>query len=304
MILITGAGGLLGANLVADYCASGLRVSAVARTALPRVRGCDAQSCDLSNAFEARALVERLRPSAIVHCAAMTNVDLCESERALAWQVNAEMPATLAALAAEYGARFVYISTDSVFDGKQRNYREDDPTGPMNAYAASKLDGEKAVVGIFPEAAVVRTNVYGWNMQAKSSLAEWVLGQLERGSTITGFEDVIFCPMLVNDLGDVILKVLDQQLSGTYHVTGSEAVSKFEFARRVASVFGYPSWGILASSIDQSALRAPRPKNTSLNTERIGRALTQRMPTVDEGLKRFKNLRESGYLAALKKSGE
>ena len=304
MILITGAIGLLGANLVADYSARGLPVLAVARKAIPEAHGGRWQSCDLTVDSDVRALMDRWRPTSIIHCAAMTNVDQCECERELAWATNAEMPGKLAALASEYGARFVYISTDSVFDGRRGNYSESDAVGPLNVYAASKLGGEQAVLSALPGAAIVRTNIYGWNMQQKSSLAEWVLGQLESGAAISGFEDVIFCPLLVNDLGDAIAQMLEKELSGIYHVTGSEAINKFEFARRIAVLFGYKTSGIRATSIEQSVLKAPRSKNTSLDTGKIGGALGRRMPDVNEGLARFRQLRESGYVAALKAGGE
>jgi dTDP-4-dehydrorhamnose reductase len=212
--------------------------------------------------------------------------------------VNVEMSGRLAALAAQTGAQFVYISSDSVFDGVRGSYAEEDQVKPVNAYARSKLDGETAV-----RALVVRTNIYGWNMQPKTGLAEWILSQLESGSEVPGFQDVIFCPILVNDLGDAILEMLERKLSGLYHVAGSEPCSKYEFALHLAGTFGLDKALVRPSSIEQSTLQAPRPKNTSLRTARIHRALGRAMPSLDAGLLRFKALRDSGFVARLRQSG-
>ena len=140
-------------------------------------------------------------------------------------------------------------------------------------------------------------------MQPKTSLAEWILSRLEGGAEVPGFQDVAFCPILVNDLGDVILEMLERRLTGLFHVAGSEACSKYDFALHLAGTFGLDRALVQPTSIEHSHLRAPRPKNTSLCTDRIGRALGRPMPSLDAGLKRFKASRDSGFVAQLKQAG-
>jgi dTDP-4-dehydrorhamnose reductase len=139
-----------------------------------------------------------MRPAWIVHCAAATNVDWCESHPVECMRVNAEAAGALARAARSIGARLVYISTDSVFDGVSGGYRETDPVSPVNHYARSKASGESAVLDEIPDALVLRTNIYGWNLQSKHSLAEWALARLEGGEVVPGFRDVSFSPLLVN----------------------------------------------------------------------------------------------------------
>lgn len=303
MILITGAGGLLGANLVVDWAHRGLEVVAVDRAWLPRFECAEVAPCDLTVPEETASLFARWRPDCVVHCAALTDVDRCEVDPKQAWRVNVEMSGRLAALAAQAGSQFVYISTDSVFDGGRGGYAEENEVAPLNAYARSKFEGEIAVRGALPSALLVRTNIYGWNMQPKASLAEWVLSRLEAGTEVPGFQDVVFCPILVNDLGDVILGMLERSLSGLYHVVGSEACSKYEFALHLACTFGLDRGLVRPTSVEHSALRAVRPKNTSLCTARIRRALGRPTPDVDAGLRGFRALRDSGFVARLKKAG-
>jgi dTDP-4-dehydrorhamnose reductase len=300
VILVTGAGGLLGANLVADLVRRSLNVTGTSARWLPRIDGAGLVFCDLTSAGAAAALVEDCCPTSIIHCAALTNVDACEADSESAWRVNVEMPKQLAVLAAERGAQFVHISTDSVFDGKRGSYAEEDAVGPVNTYAWSKLKGEIAVQEAFPEALILRTNIYGWNMQRKASLAEWILNRLGAGVEVPGFDDVIFCPILVNDLVDLILEMLDRKLTGLFHAVGSEACSKYEFALRVAKLFGADYSLVRRASVDTAALGAPRPKNVTLKVERLACALGRRIPTVDDGLNRFKNLRDDGFVSCLK----
>lgn len=303
MILVTGAGGLLGANLVLDFCSRGLDVVAVGRGCLPMSVGVQVVRCDLTATEHVTSFFREWRPHCVIHCAAVTDVDRCEADPQQASRINVGMSAHLATVAAHFGSKFVYISSDSVFDGSRGGYAEEDDVAPVNTYARSKLEGEIAVRNVLPTSLVVRTNIYGWNMQPKSSLAEWVLSRLEAGSEVPGFQDVVFCPLLVNDLGDLLLEILGRQLTGTFHVAGSEACSKYEFALRLADTFGMARHLVRPTSVEHSALRAPRPKNTSLCTARIGRALGRPMPKLDAGLKRFKALRDGGFVAHLKQAG-
>jgi len=206
-------------------------------------------------------------------------------------------------MATQFGSQFVYISSDSVFNGKRSDYVEDDEVLPINVYARSKREGEIAVRAAAPDALVVRTNIYGWNMQPKTNLAEWILGRLEKGTEVLGFQDVVFCPILVNDLGDIILEMLERRLNGIFHVAGSQACSKYEFALRLAAVFGLDAALVKPTTIDRSDLRTPRPKNTSLCTKRIHLALGKPMPSLETGLKRMKALQDSGFAAQLKQLG-
>ena len=299
-IAVTGARGLLGANLVADIAGRGVRMVAIGRAGFPDWPLVLSVACDLSDARRSAEVLEELRPSCIIHCAALTDLDWCESHPETTWEINVEMSRHLAVTAGRIGASFVYISTDSVFDGTKGGYTETDSLGPVNVYARSKLAGEIAVRDVLPDSLMVRTSIYGWNLQPKLSLAEWILSKLESASSFPGFQDVTFCPILVNDLGDSIIEMLQRELTGVYHVTAADACNKYDFAVEVASVFGLDATLVQRSVVESVAFKAERPKNTSLDTARISQALGHPMPSIVEGLRRFKALRDGGYVARLK----
>ena len=142
---------------------------------------------------------------------------------------------------------------------------------------------------------IVRVTIYGWNAQPKQSFADWVLDEIHAGKQARGFDDVYFCPLLANDLAEVLLTMLDRGLSGIYHVVSSERISKYDFAKRLATTFNLGTESVAPMSVFAANLRAPRPLDPSLNTAKVAAALGRPMPDVDSGLRRFRDLYLSGY---------
>jgi dTDP-4-dehydrorhamnose reductase len=300
MILVTGATGLLGAAILLRAHELGKPVVALSNRHLLHLPGVDAYRLDLTDFSATRKIITTLRPAVVIHCAAATNVDWCEDHAEQAHQLNVRVSSFLAELAREINAGFVYVSTDSVFDGEKGNYSEVDRPGPLNVYARTKFAAEQDVVRIHQNSLVVRVNIYGWNAQDKRSLAEWIVTQLSAGKELPGFTDIYFAPILVNHLAEILLTMLDRRMSGLYHVTGSEAISKYEFARRVAVAFGFKPERVVAVRAQEAKLRAPRPRNTSLNTEKVCNELGSAMPDIESGLRLFKALSEEKYVEQLK----
>ncbi|HEY6337930.1 MAG TPA: SDR family oxidoreductase [Candidatus Sulfotelmatobacter sp.] len=300
MILVTGASGLLGASLVALAQEQGYEVTGMYHRH-PVNLGAPLQAADLTQESELHRVFEEIRPAAVIHCAAATQVDWCQEHPEAAHALNVTAAARIAEIPARTGAQFLYISTDSVFDGVRGHYSETDEPAPVNVYAQTKWQGEQAVLRANPLATIARVNLYGWNAQSKQSLGEWILQELVSGNPVPGFTDAIFCPLLANDLAAVLLAMVHRNLTGLYHVAGGEPVSKYEFARRLALTFGFDPARIVPTRMADSKLKAPRPRNTSLNTEKICAALGISLPDVDSGLRRFAKLQTDGYVDRLKR---
>lgn len=300
MILVTGASGLLGASTAAAAGHRYGRAVGVSNRHPITIPNVTDVHVDLRQRGAGADVVCRHRPAWVIHCAAATNVDWCEAHAEESHRLNVEASRELAAAARGVGARFLYVSTDSVFDGKQGEYAEEDAPRPLNVYAATKLGGEVAVSEEAPNSLIVRTSIYGWNAQAKLSLAEWVLDRLKAGKEVPGFTDVVFSPLLAHDLATILLDMIERDLQGVFHVGARDACSKYEFAVRIAECFWLDAGLVRPSSIDVARLVANRPKNTSLNVARITRVLQRPMPSVREGLQRFRSLAENGCAASIK----
>lgn len=314
MLVVSGASGLLGASVLRSAHEAGWDkdVVGLCHRHLMRDPALRIARVDLTDSSATRGLFSELfadrrsdrgsdsRPHAILHCAAAADVDWCEANPKEAEAINVGASVLLAEIAASFNARFVYISTDSVFDGKRGGYVETDEPAPLNVYARSKLAAEREIQRRNSSSTIVRVNIYGWNAQDKESLAEWILRRLEDGKDVPGFTDVCFNPLLANDLAATVFAMLQRELTGLYHVVGSERITKFEFARRVAATFGFDPARITPCQVKDMNLKAERPSDVSLNTEKISHALGRSMPDVDSGLRRFRALRDRQYPQQLK----
>jgi dTDP-4-dehydrorhamnose reductase len=293
-ILITGASGLLGLNLALETTRRHTVFGTVNDHAL-KTDAFKVIRTDLLVPGAVEHLLEVTRPDWVIHCAALANLDACETNRLLAQQLNTELPRTLAGYVARSGARLVHVSTDSVFDGLRGDYSEDDIPTPVGEYSRTKLDGELAVAEADPTAIIARVNLFGWSLTGNRSLAEFFFNNLSLHKQVMGFTDVFFCPLLANDLADLFIRMLERKLSGLYHVVSSESLSKYDFGLRLAQRFDLDGSLITPTSVTQSGLKATRSPNLTLRSDKLAHALGEPLPRLSTGLDRFYTLYQQGY---------
>jgi len=294
-VAITGASGVLGMALALEARTRGHDVVALYRSTPIAIPGVSCRRVDLLDEAQTLASLQEIRPDHILHAAAEVRVDWCEEHPEEAVRANVDTSISLAEYAARADARLTYISTDSVFDGKKGNYTESDSPAPLNVYSTSKLRGEVEVLQRCPAAIVARTNFYGWTGHHKTGLVDWILQQLQAGRELPGFTDAIFSPLLVNDAASALLDLITFDVSGIFHVVGSESISKFEFARQVATTFGYDPSLVQPATVSGANMKAARPLNTSLHIAKLTSLLGRELPDVATGLRHFAELRAGGY---------
>lgn len=302
-LLVTGVSGLLGLNL-AYLSAGSYQVTGVLRgkraVSVPGRTPFEVVAADLTQAGQIERLMEQTCPDAIIHCAALTDVDRCQVMADEAEQINALLPGQLAQAALKNGVRLLHISTDAVFDGARGDYTEEDQPRPINTYARTKLAGERAVADANPDALVARVNFFGWSWQGSRSLSEYFFHHLSAGQAVPGYTDLQFCPLLVNDMVEILLRMLEQGLSGLYHVVSSEAQSKFSFGRMLAREFGLDEALIFPASYQESEMQAPRSPRLTLRSDKLAQALGETLPGQQAGLRRYASLYRQGYPQALR----
>jgi dTDP-4-dehydrorhamnose reductase len=294
-LLLTGASGLLGLNLALAVDGKKHQVFGVANTQPFQWVSFKSIQAELTEPGVLEHLFEEVKPEAVIHCAAIANVDECESKPELAEAINAELPGRIAALAAQYQSKMVHISTDAVFDGEKGNYAETDQPNPLSVYARTKLGGETAVAAANPDALIARVNFYGWSMTGKRSLAEFFVTNLAEGKPIKGFSDVAFCPMMVLDLVATLMEAIEKDLKGLYHVVGPQVMSKFEYGQAIAKKFGFDPNLITPISVKDADLKAQRSPNLTLSTKKIVSALGHDLPGFDDGLQKFYDQYRHGF---------
>ncbi|MFN3742128.1 MAG: SDR family oxidoreductase [Anaerolineales bacterium] len=293
-LLVTGVSGLFGLNL-ALQAQERFTVIGVARTPLQGV-AFESHSSDLEAEDAALRLVADFRPDAVINGAALAYPDQCEAEPERAYRLNALFPSELARQCARARIPLIHISTDSVFDGRKTTpYTEEDSPNPLNTYARTKREAEEAVLEAHPQALVVRTNFYGWSPSGKRSLAEFFFSNLSAGKAVNGFTDVIFCPILVTDLAQLLLEMLERGLSGLYHVLGTQPMSKYAFGVAIARTFGLDENLIRPCSIADAPLAARRATHLWLSTQKVTEALGHPLPEFPTGLQQFYTQFLEGY---------
>ena len=205
---------------------------------LPEATRLTHAACDITRPAEVTAALERERPDVVVLCAAMTAVDACEGDQPRAQALNAVAPGDVARAADRLGARLVHLSTDYVFDGRSRAaWREDDATGPLSVYGATKLEGERAVRGVLgDDALIVRAQwLYG---QGGPDFVDAILSAARQRSVLRVVEDQRGAPTQVDALADAIVRLVGCDARGTVHFAASGACNRAEWARAILSAAG------------------------------------------------------------------
>ena len=285
-LLITGVNGLLGINLAMEA----MREHEVIGVDRGKLKSAPFQvfKGDLLKTDEIHSILHATKPDWLINCAALASLEKCEEDPRQAKMLNTDLPAELAAACKKTDIRFVHISTDAVFEGtKEGFYTEEDQTSPPGMYSQTKLDGERAVQEINPQAIIARVNFYGWSLGGRRSLGEFFVNNLREGKAVNGFTDVIFCPMLVNVTARLLLEMLQKDLTGLYHVVGAQPMNKFQFGVEVARTFGLDESLILPQSVEASSLTAKRSHNLWLSTHKLSTDLGHEIPAFSTGLAEF-----------------
>jgi len=267
-ILVTGASGLLGLNLCLEKAKEHDIYGIMHQTQLANIPFTLLRQ-DLTNKNALSEIFDQAKPELVVNCAAMANVDQCEKHPIPAAKINSEVPGYLAKICAERAIPFIHISTDAVFDGKKGNYKETDIPNPLSIYAKTKLEGEKRVLDVNPAALIVRVNFFGFSIPGRRSLAEFFLSNLISGKKVYGFIDILFSPMYVNDLVETLFNMLENKLTGIYHVVSSDHLSKYDFGILVSEKFNLDGSIITPESYLKGNLIAKRSPNLFLDTSKL-----------------------------------
>lgn len=291
-VLITGSNGLLGQKLVKDF--------------IPhyKVVACDLhsesffsfphlfyESLDITDRRQLGFHICFYHPQVIINSAAYTDVDGCEIHKDKAWAVNVGGVKNLVNICKEEKIKLVQFSTDYIFSGENGPYSEDDPPDPVNFYGETKLESEKVIKESGIEFLIIRTNVlYGFGKSVKSNFLLWLLEKLSQNEKIKIVTDQFNNPTLADNLSSCILEMVRKDLSGVYHIAGSQYLSRYDFAIKVADKFNSDKNLILPTQTELLQQQAKRPYKGGLKIDRAKTMLETQLLSVDAGLDYIKEL--------------
>ncbi len=285
-LVVTGAQGFV-ARSVLSQAGAEWQVHALSRGAAPAGRdNSHWHNCDPLRPGELARLFQEVKPHVVIHTAAMADIDACQAQQEMARAVNVDYTRTLAGLCDETGARLVFCSTDTVFDGEHAPYSEDAKPGPVNLYAETKVAAEKLVSGLGARGVIARLAlVVGLPMLgAGNSFLAKMIASLKQGRTVAFPGHEVRTPADVITVGRALLELAAGSQQGIFHLAGLSRVTRLEMAHAIARRFGFPQDLVQDQGPATTPGRAPRPRDVSLDTGQTRAQLKTPLRTLEEGL--------------------
>ncbi|MBT1688743.1 SDR family oxidoreductase [Dawidia soli] len=288
-ILVTGANGLLGQKLTALLQQTvGITLVATARgkSVLPLTSG-RFVPLDVTDGHAVEHVLATEKPDVIIHTAAMTQVDQCETEREQCWAANVTAVEHIVNACNRHAIHLVHVSTDFVFDGSHGPLDETEPPHPVNYYGESKLAAEQYIQRHATAGwAILRTVlVYGiTNDMSRSNIVLWVKNSVEQGKTIQVVDDQWRTPTLAEDLAQGCYLAAAKRAQGIYHISGKDFLSPYQIALATADYFHLDKALIQATDSTRFTQPAKRPAKTGFTIEKARRELGYEPHSFPEGI--------------------
>lgn len=273
---MTGGSGLVGGSVCA-LAAGSWHVDATYHANKPSLSRVEWHQLDITDSSSVKALAEAVKPDVIIHTAAIADIDVCEGDPQAAWETNVAGTRNVKAGADAVSAHLVHLSTSTVFDGEKGDYRESDPTRAINVYARTKIASEAEALSKASNAVVRTTLVIGFPKTAGRSFLADAVAKLRGGKILALPKSEIRNPVDTWTLSSCLLELADSARAGIFHVAGLESLSRFEMGLKIADRVGVDR-SLVASLEKLPPGRAPRPRDASLNTEKVRSVLKTTLP--------------------------
>lgn len=284
--LVTGSAGLVGRQVVKDLSEYDHTVYSCYHNSMPE-HGTPIK-LDLFNNDDIINAIDRTKPDAVIHLAAMTGVDACEKDPDEAFQVNAYSSQLLAKEARNRNSFFLYVSTDYVFDGRKGMYQEGDTQNPLGVYGESKAEGEKRIRKTDFDLCIARTSTPFGVHPKKKTFPQFVIENLKQQKQVPALTDQFTSPTYVPNLSRMLIEIATKKITGIFHVAGATRISRYDTACLVAQKAGLDSSLIRPATIEQmKSWVAKRPKDSSLDIAKSSGILDEKPMEIDMAVEYF-----------------
>ena len=294
-ILITGGTGLLGRSLV-HKLKNNYEVTAtyVGDYDIGNSDHATFVKVDVRDYNGNNAIFERKKPHVVIHTASIGSPDFAEKNKDLTWQINVEGTKSILSLCEKYDCKFIYISSNGIYDGEHAPYSEDDNANPINYYGRIKLEGEKITQMSGTTSAIVRPILlYGWNHPfERPNIVTLALEKLSRREPVMAYEDVFINPLYVEDCSEGILQIIERGRYETFNFAGKDRTSICGLLKKAAEVFNLDASLVLPVKQGYFNELVPRPKDTSYVTSKMEKELSLKPSGLNEGLILMKRQRK------------
>lgn len=284
-VLVTGASGMLGKALIHEYASHAYNIVAVGGQSKLSMRGVSSFSCDLNSPEAVIEILKQENPDFVVHTAAITNHRYCEDHPEQARAVHAHSTAKIAEYCKKSGAHLIYVSSESVYGESRDLHVETDECHPVSVYAKTKLEGETLASESGANVAILRTTIVGFSPKRDRSLADWAINQLDQGKEITGFDDVIFSPISVQDFARVTVSFFKTRMQGVWNIGTSNPLSKYTFLKLLAKACHYDQEKVIKCSLESAGLVGRHCLQAALDIGKLSAEFPEHVITVERTIK-------------------
>lgn len=291
-ILITGVNGLLGSNFIQNAPNKYLIIGTYFQNPnTTKYKNVLYHQLDIRNKNNIENTIKEYKPDVVVHAASIGNVDICEKNKKDAYQTNVLGTKYLASSAKKIKAKFVFLSSNAVFDGDNAPYEEMSTPKPINFYGKTKFKAEKLIGTSLEEYTILRLNtMYGWHKKGeRENPMTWILSRLKNKEKTYVVNDVYNSHLYVKSACEALSRVIEKWDAGAiYHIGGEDCISRYDFFATIADIFGYKKSNILPVDSTFFGKIAPRPKNTCFKLLKMQSVLNLKTCRVIEGLRDMK----------------
>lgn len=283
-VLIFGASGLLGSSVFRSFSRRSEAYGTFFKSTITPTA--NMVEIDATDEIKVRQLIGSLKPSKIINCLGLTNVEECEKRPEASWKLNAEIPIFLSRLSSEISAEFVHISTDHFYS--ELNYPRSESTfvTAINQYGFTKLAAENTILQENPTALILRTNFFGYSSKVDKSILNFAMNAFRRDEQIDGFEDVIFSPVSISEIAQFLCSARSKDIYGLLNFATDNPISKYEFLKLVGQIMGFSGANVQKSSISSSDLTVRRPNYLALSPARLIKDLGYVIPSLQAMLEK------------------
>jgi dTDP-4-dehydrorhamnose reductase len=285
-LLITGSGGFVAGSAIFQAI-DNWHVYRIDRQDTPGgQKNINFYSMDLNDRQSLEDLFNQIQPDAVIHTAALADIDFCQSHHEEAEKINIKVTQNLANLCIKIKARLIFCSTDTVFDGLKGFYDEEDEPGPVNFYAETKIRAEKIIKEKISNAVIARLSlVMGLPIMGRgNSFLARTIEKLTNGEKVKFPENEIRTPIDVITTGRALVELAGNDYCGILHLSGNDRITRYEMAQRIVQRLGYSPDMITPTNSNAMPGRAPRPDDVSLNNAKARETINTPMQSLSDGL--------------------
>ena len=287
-ILVIGGSGLVGGRLIELLTADVNNISATYFSNKIVHKKCKTFQLDIMDSHKVDKVIKMIQPDIVINAAAKRNTRYCEQNPDEAYKVNVVGTKNIVNACKTINAKLVFFSSDQVFDGTKGKYSEEDELNPLNTYGKQKVMAEKIIKDNLDNWLIIRaSHIYAWS-PGSDNFISWVLEELQKGQKIQIVYDQYITPLHVEHFVDILIKLLENDKRGIYHVGEGECLSKYEFVKRVKETFRFDESIIKPISSEALNQGTVRPKNNCMDLSKIKNELDFSKYTIKNGLEIMK----------------